>query len=588
MSLTKVSYSMINGAAANILDFGADPTGFADSASAIQAALNANSSVYIPVGTYRITTELVLNADQHIFGDGRKSLIYTTTGSLNNGINMLMAYEKFNILIENIGVQNTGFGNAYPAAGTFTGMGIPVGLIGCTNGEVRKCYVYNGGGVLASPYTNQGSCGIYFSSSNNCRAIDNFVTSGQNGITIDQWYSTLAGGSKASFKNGYNLVSNNIFKNMAGRGLAIDDDLTQQGFNTFSDNIVSMCAYAGMSATFSTNLKIVNNQFDGQALAGHTQTSTGAACYYGMVSNGLSKAQITGNTFTTSLFCGIFGYDMTGSLIANNTITSSCVTNIDTIYPSAKGGIDITATASNILVDNQIIGNKIEMLGTTASMPGIYIESATTGAQHKDYLISNNIVLNFTGYGISVPTITTAKTARFSVCDNDIKVTNATPGTGGVYSNGVTYSKFTNNTIYGFVSGIIDANGLSNTWTGRIDYCGQGFVHTSLNSEYIALNFTNITNEAIYGSGTISGVTNGTNCTFTSVGYIKSGVSPAASSGLLLQIYATAAPTGATGQIAIGGVGDRIINSVPTVGQPKAWTCTTAGTPGTWVSEGNL
>lgn len=35
-------------------------------------------------------------------------------------------------------------------------------------------------------------------------------------------------------------------------------------------------------------------------------------------------------------------------------------------------------------------------------------------------------------------------------------------------------------------------------------------------------------------------------------------------------------------------VGDRIINIAPTVGQPKAWSCTVSGAPGTWVSEGNL
>ena len=34
--------------------------------------------------------------------------------------------------------------------------------------------------------------------------------------------------------------------------------------------------------------------------------------------------------------------------------------------------------------------------------------------------------------------------------------------------------------------------------------------------------------------------------------------------------------------------GDRMVNSNPVVGQPKAWVCTVAGTPGTWVSEGNL
>ena len=47
--------------------------------------------------------------------------------------------------------------------------------------------------------------------------------------------------------------------------------------------------------------------------------------------------------------------------------------------------------------------------------------------------------------------------------------------------------------------------------------------------------------------------------------------------------YDSAAPT-----VGTWAVGDRVINSVPTVGQPKSWVCTVAGTPGTWTSEGNL
>jgi hypothetical protein len=35
-------------------------------------------------------------------------------------------------------------------------------------------------------------------------------------------------------------------------------------------------------------------------------------------------------------------------------------------------------------------------------------------------------------------------------------------------------------------------------------------------------------------------------------------------------------------------VGQRLENQTPAVGSPKAWVCTVAGTPGTWVSEGNL
>lgn len=34
--------------------------------------------------------------------------------------------------------------------------------------------------------------------------------------------------------------------------------------------------------------------------------------------------------------------------------------------------------------------------------------------------------------------------------------------------------------------------------------------------------------------------------------------------------------------------GDKIFNNAPAVGSPKGWVCTISGTPGTWVSEGNL
>jgi hypothetical protein len=49
------------------------------------------------------------------------------------------------------------------------------------------------------------------------------------------------------------------------------------------------------------------------------------------------------------------------------------------------------------------------------------------------------------------------------------------------------------------------------------------------------------------------------------------------------EVYATSTPASGYWQTT-----SRIINAQPTVGQPKAWTCTVAGAPGTWVSEGNL
>jgi hypothetical protein len=56
MALTKVSYSLINGAPVNVLDFGAIGDGVTNDTAAIQAAVNstADGTVYLPPGTYLV------------------------------------------------------------------------------------------------------------------------------------------------------------------------------------------------------------------------------------------------------------------------------------------------------------------------------------------------------------------------------------------------------------------------------------------------------------------------------------------------------------------------------------------------------
>lgn len=79
MSLTKVSYSMVYGASINVLDFGADPTGVADSTAAVQAAVNSQNgfcSIYFPAGTYKITSTITFVYDRYfVYGDGVASRI---------------------------------------------------------------------------------------------------------------------------------------------------------------------------------------------------------------------------------------------------------------------------------------------------------------------------------------------------------------------------------------------------------------------------------------------------------------------------------------------------------------------------------
>ena len=87
MSLTKTTYSMIAGAPANVLDFGADPTGATDSSAAFQAALDAAKGangtgvgrsvfrIYVPSienGFFRIENTLIIDGTHGlvIYGDG--------------------------------------------------------------------------------------------------------------------------------------------------------------------------------------------------------------------------------------------------------------------------------------------------------------------------------------------------------------------------------------------------------------------------------------------------------------------------------------------------------------------------------------
>jgi hypothetical protein len=71
MSLTKATYSMINGACANVLDFGTNTTpGVTDMSAAFTAALATGKAVYAPAGTYLVRNVKLTSDGQCIFGDG--------------------------------------------------------------------------------------------------------------------------------------------------------------------------------------------------------------------------------------------------------------------------------------------------------------------------------------------------------------------------------------------------------------------------------------------------------------------------------------------------------------------------------------
>jgi hypothetical protein len=80
MSLTKVSYSMIQGAPVNVKDYGAVGDGVTDDTGAIQTAISqsAGKIVFIPSGTYKISATIYLNNSVSIVGEGAASIFKLT------------------------------------------------------------------------------------------------------------------------------------------------------------------------------------------------------------------------------------------------------------------------------------------------------------------------------------------------------------------------------------------------------------------------------------------------------------------------------------------------------------------------------
>jgi len=197
MSLTKVSYSMINGAPVNVVDFGAVGDGTTDDTAALQAAFNAGIVIdFVPGATYKITDtitksgNIIVNGNDAIinvyndvhgfsFGNGElnvndlfiirqgtpqtstKSAIVTTNPISTLFTNVRMSY--FNIglnlatvtaltLVESCEALecNTGFQNSStPGSATTTvfdrcyalSCGIGYKLYNVTDGEFRNCAV---------------------------------------------------------------------------------------------------------------------------------------------------------------------------------------------------------------------------------------------------------------------------------------------------------------------------------------------------------------------------------------------------------------------------------------------------------------
>ena len=109
MSLTKVSYSMIQGEVVNVLDYGAysDGTNASATTAAFAAALATGKTVFVPQGTFLIDGALQLQEFQSVFGTGAKSTFINCDQTRFSGAFFSMAGHTSISHLELVGINGT-------------------------------------------------------------------------------------------------------------------------------------------------------------------------------------------------------------------------------------------------------------------------------------------------------------------------------------------------------------------------------------------------------------------------------------------------------------------------------------------------
>jgi len=231
---------MISGAPANVLDFGADPTGLTDSQPAIDAALNSGAgAVYFPDGTYLINDTLDVPNGVSLFGENMMTTkIVAGTGMADN----IKLYLRGNQTVSNLYIDGN-FRNQSSPNFTFGTAIYVAGEVSAKNVSVFNVYVYdtNGssiasqGGSDVSVYNFYATIwqdhAIYFAANTSNIRVDGFTLIGgaagaetikvrensKNHIYTNGLVDTTAGGSAliylsedASAPQGENITFSNI------------------------------------------------------------------------------------------------------------------------------------------------------------------------------------------------------------------------------------------------------------------------------------------------------------------------------------------------------------------------------------------
>jgi hypothetical protein len=540
----------------SVLDFGADPTGVADSAAAFTAAVATGHAVFVPLGTYKVNSPIATDASPvaklYIYGERET---HNSTSSAMTQINLAGNSSYF----------------------------VCMGYDSC----IKTISFVNGVDVIHHNSQSQDA--------NTTKLID---------VCALNWTGTFFKGVERG--NGSHLSWVRPVLIAFGAASSVVFDSTNMSYSTDGfDNLTIQDGWIETDSTTAFKIRVGDFSVTDTRLVPYTQANSTWFDFYqpakavfinttfgGESGRKMVNWQADGGSlhFLSCGFYGIAGTSFPGInlLGAPNTIRMDSIAS--STNPENIIGVDASMTAASLValsntqltVDGMPEGVVYSLVDTT-SLPAMAMAAKYLGApdtamvSYSSLLATSSAANQSSGSGSGFSTLTNANA----------------PDPFGANAYGYKFTA-TGNATGAF--GINGGYGVSTLPDGEATY--EFLATVTGGSVLVVMTFCGALKTFWIGPGShrlcfplriTSTMTRGigfnfemaTGCTLTLTRFMVF-------AGYYQQrdfnMYSAAAPTGSY-QIERGS---RAINSAPTVGQPKAWTCSTSGTPGTWTSEGNL
>lgn len=357
MALTKATFSLIEGAVVNVLDYGAIGNGTADDTAAITAALATGASVYFPEGTYKTDLQTLSTAGQTLFGAGEKSIVLAKTA----GTDLFVVTANY-VTVRDLRMNGAETGATNSKFAIATDAATPADYLTVSN-------VLFSGASGASGFNNA----VKFDAGSDYGLVSDCVIENLWGNTSGRGYGVLLAGNNAT-------ITNNILIASSGRGRhgvyvssgASDNEVSGNFLTGFDYEAITQYS-TGAQAACARN-KYIGNTLNGCAIA--VNPTSGSIGIYG---HSLG-AVITANTVTSSGQIGI-AVDGTGVSDCANTIISDNFVGF-----SATTGISLISPVACSVTGNIVYESSTASAGTSAN---IQIKSDGTTAP-SDILVEGN------------------------------------------------------------------------------------------------------------------------------------------------------------------------------------------------------